>query len=91
MRFQVFLGRPTPKRLLFRTWLNTAFVSVGSYTLRAWELDKVRSGRSPVPAATSSRGCCARQPACSCTGGASYASQPDHSPILFLADRGLLQ
>ena len=75
MLFQVFLGRPNPKRLLFRTWLNTAFVSVGSYTLRAWELDKVRFGRSQIPA-DKFHSCCANQPTGSCTGGASYASQP---------------
>jgi hypothetical protein len=38
---QVYLGQTSSKRLLFRTWFNTAFVSPGSYSLTSDELDKV--------------------------------------------------
>jgi len=45
---QVYLGQPSPKKLLFRTWFNTSFVSPGSYTLTSDELDRV----PPSPLAT---------------------------------------
>ena len=43
MRLQVFDGRVSSSRLIFRACFNTAFLSKGMLIMRADELDKVSS------------------------------------------------